>query len=274
VKRMTQEFREIIYEKREGIAILTLNRPDRMNALTNRMMEEWATALRDAQRDEEVRVVIVTGAGRGFCTGADVKDIAAGVGTVDLTERPPAERRYFLRYTVQQVALAAADLDKPYIAAINGPATGAGMDMASMADIRIASEEARFSMAYVRVGLIPGDGGCYYLPRIVGMAKALELIWTGDIIDAQEALRIGYVSRVVPPDRLMEETLQFARRLAQGPQVAIQQAKRLAYRSQNVDLVTALEMAEYAQLICLSTEDMREGVRAFMERRPPRFKGR
>src|SRR5581483_8929569 len=128
------------------------------------------------------------------------------------------------------VPRAVALLDKPYIGAINGAAVGAGMDMASQCDIRIASEQARFGMSYARVGLVPGDGGCWYLPRIVGLPKALELIWTADVIDAQEALRIGYVSKVVPADRLMEETMALARRLADGPAVAIQLAKRLVYR--------------------------------------------
>lgn len=165
-------------------------------------------------------------------------------------------------------------LDKPYVAAVNGAAVGAGMDMASMCDIRIASETARFSMAYVRMGLVPGDGGCYFLPRIVGVAKALELIWTGDFMDAQEALRLGYVSRVVPPDDLMPTVRDFARRLVEGPAVAIQLAKRLVYRGLEAGLQEALEEAAQAMAITQSTEDAREGPRAFVEKRPPKFTSR
>jgi len=185
-----------------------------------------------------------------------------------------AQRRHFLRDSVHRVPRTAATLDKPYIAAINGAAVGAGMDMASMCDIRIAADSARFSMAYVRMGLIPGDGGCYFLPRIVGLAKALELIWTGDIIDAQEALRIGYVSQVVAADQLRQHTREFALRLARGPAVAIQAAKRLVYRSLQTGLSHALELAESAMLVCQTTEDAREGPRAFVEKREPQFKGR
>jgi enoyl-CoA hydratase/carnithine racemase len=148
------------------------------------------------------------------------------------------------------------------------------MDMASMCDIRIASETARFSMAYVKMGLIPGDGGCYFLPRIVGVAKALELIWTGDFIDAQEALRLGYVTKVVPPDDLMPAVRDFARRLAEGPGVAIQLAKRLVYRGLDATLSEALEEASQAMGIVQSTEDAREGPLAYIEKRAPKFKGR
>ena len=165
-------------------------------------------------------------------------------------------------------------LDKPYIAAVNGPAVGAGMDMCSMCDIRIASEEARFAMAYVKVGLVPGDGGCYYLPRIVGLAKALELIWTGDFIDAHEAMRIGYVSRVAPAGELMSTTRELAERIARGPAVAIQLAKRLVYRGLDSDVHEALEAASQAMAIVQTTEDSREGPRAFAEKREPQFRGR
>ncbi|MGQ9572015.1 MAG: enoyl-CoA hydratase/isomerase family protein [Dehalococcoidia bacterium] len=266
-------FEEILYDKSDGIATITLNRPERMNAFTNRMLAEWTAALADARDDDDVRAVVVTGAGRGFCAGMDVRDTSAGQGLWD-PQASLAQRRHFLRDTVHQVPRTLATLDKPYIGAINGPAVGAGMDMASMCDIRIAADTARFGMAYVRMGLVPGDGGCYFLPRIVGLTKALELIWTGDIFDAQEALRIGYVSEVVPADQLMERTRQFALRLARGPAVAIQLAKRLVYRSLETNMNQALELAESAMIICQSTEDAREGPRAWVEKREPQFKGR
>ena len=267
------DFEQILYEKSDGIATITLNRPERMNAFTTRMLAEWASALADARDDEEVRVVVVTGAGRGFCSGMDVREAAAERPLWD-AQASLAQRRHFLRDTVHQVARTLATLDKPYIGAINGPAAGAGMDMASMCDIRIAADTARFTMAYVRMGLIPGDGGCYFLPRIVGLAKALELIWTGEIIDAQEALRIGYVSEVVPADGLMDRVREFAMRLAKGPPVAIQLAKRLVYRSLETNMSNALELAESAMLVCQTSEDAREGPRAWVEKREPRFTGR
>jgi 2-(1,2-epoxy-1,2-dihydrophenyl)acetyl-CoA isomerase len=175
---------------------------------------------------------------------------------------------------VHYVPRAVQLLDKPYIAAVNGAAVGAGMDMASMADIRIASDAAKFAMSYVKVGLVPGDGGCYFLPRIVGVAKALELIWTGDFIDPEEALRIGYVSQVVPGDKLMDATRELALRLAQGPAVAMQLAKRLVYRGLESSWHEAFEQANTAMAIAQSTEDAREGPRAFRESRPPKFTGR
>jgi 2-(1,2-epoxy-1,2-dihydrophenyl)acetyl-CoA isomerase len=266
---------QIVYEKRDGVAVITLNRPERMNAFTDVMIREWAAALEDARVDREVRAVIVTGNGRGFCAGADLRS-GSGVGETARAEVPPtaAARRNWLRDGVHAVPRAVQLLDKPYIAAVNGAAVGAGMDMASMADMRIASEAAKFAMSYVKVGLVPGDGGCYFLPRIVGIAKALEMIWTGDFLDAQEALRIGYVSKVVAADDLMATAMEFAQRLAQGPAVAMQLAKRLVYRGLEASWHEAFEMAGQAMAIAQATEDAREGPRAFVEGRPAKFVGR
>jgi 2-(1,2-epoxy-1,2-dihydrophenyl)acetyl-CoA isomerase len=266
-------YREILYDVRDGVATITLNRPERLNAFTSVMLNEWVEAIEAARDDDGVRVVIVTGSGRGFCAGMDVGQEIAGEGVL-LADRPPAELRNSLRYTVHNVPRALQLLDKPYIAAINGAAVGAGMDMASMADIRFASDAARFGMAYVRMGIVPGDGGAYFLPRLVGIQKALELIWTGEIFNADEALRIGYVLRVVPAAELMKETLEFAHRLAEGPGVALQLSKRLVYRGLDVGLEQALDLAQTAMVIAQSTEDAREGPAAFVERRAPRFQGR
>jgi len=265
-------YEQIIYEKSDGISTITLNRPERMNAFTPIMLDEWLAALTDAHIDDQVRAVILTGTGRGFCTGADV----SGEGLSGLVDRgrTHVENRNFLRDSVQRIPRLVSIMEKPYIAAVNGAAVGAGMDMASMCDIRFAADTARFGMTYVRMGLIPGDGGCYFLPRIVGMARALDLIWTGRLFDAQEALMLGYVSAVVPADQLMEYTREYAMRLVKGPAVAIQQAKRLAYRSQELSLDAALDLAQQAMYIAQSTEDSREGPRAFVEKREPEFKGR
>jgi 2-(1,2-epoxy-1,2-dihydrophenyl)acetyl-CoA isomerase len=267
------DFKEILFEVQDGVATITLNRPERMNAFTTVMLDEWTRAIEIARDDDEVRAVVLTGQGRGFCTGMDVGQEAAGRGVLR-GELTPADQRNQLRYSVHRVPRALQLLDKPYIAAVNGAAVGAGMDMASMADIRFAAETARFGMAYVRMGIIPGDGGAYFLPRLVGLQKALELIWTGDLFDAQEALNIGYVLRVYPADSLLAETQAFARRLAEGPAVAIQLAKRLVYRGLEVGLEQALDLAQSAMVIARSTEDAREGPRAFVEKRAPRFQGR
>jgi enoyl-CoA hydratase/carnithine racemase len=266
-------YEQITYDKADGIATITLNRPERMNAFTPVMLNEWLEALTDAHTDDDVRAVILTGTGRGFCTGADVSRDGEGLSLVDRS-RTHVDNRNFLRDSVQRIPRLVSIMEKPYIAAVNGAAVGAGMDMASMCDMRFAADSARFGMTYVRMGLIPGDGGCYFLPRIVGLAKALDLIWTGRLFDAQEALAMGYVSAVVPADELMAYTREYAMRLVKGPAVAIQQAKRLAYRSQELSLDAALDLAQQAMFIAQSTEDSREGPRAFVEKREPQFKGR
>jgi 2-(1,2-epoxy-1,2-dihydrophenyl)acetyl-CoA isomerase len=267
------DFELITYEKGDGIATITLNRPDRMNAFTAQMIDEWYAALLDAHEDRDTKAVILTGAGRGFCAGADVGG-KGPLGGLQDQKRTPAENRNFLRDGVQRIPRLAALMDKPYIAAVNGAAVGAGMDMASMCDMRFAAESARFGMTYVRMGIIPGDGGAYYLPRIVGLAHALDLIWTGRVFGAEEALAMGYVNAVVPDGDLMEHTRGYVSKLVRGPAVAIQLAKRLVYRSQHTDVDGALDLASQAMFIAQSTEDAVEGPRSFAEKRDPQFKGR
>ena len=267
------DFELITYDKSDGIATITLNRPERMNAFTGQMINEWYAALLDAHEDRDTKVVIVTGSGRGFCAGADVGG-KGPLGGLQDQKRTPAENRNFLRDGVQRIPRLVALMEKPYIAAVNGAAVGAGMDMASMCDMRFAAESARFGMTYVRMGIIPGDGGAYYLPRIVGLANALDLIWTGRIFGAEEALAIGYVSAVVPDGDLMEHTRGYASKLMSGPAVAIQLAKRLVYRSLLTDVDGALDLASQAMYIAQSTEDAVEGPRSFAEKRDPQFKGR
>jgi enoyl-CoA hydratase/carnithine racemase len=265
-------YEQIIYTKDDGVAIITLNRPQVLNAFTPLMIDEWVRAIEAAKLDPEVRVVIITGAGRGFCSGVDVRSFREREHT---DGNPVVDGRYWLQHSVHRVPLALRTLDKPYIAAVNGPAAGAGMDMASMADLRMTSETARFTMSYVNVGIVPGDGGCYYLPRIVGVARALDLIWTGRTMDAQEALQIGYVSQVVPPDQLIETVMTYAKKLAKGPQVAIELAKRLVYEGlETNNLFKELRSAEHAMLIARTTADAIEGPRAWAEKRPPQFQGR
>jgi 2-(1,2-epoxy-1,2-dihydrophenyl)acetyl-CoA isomerase len=264
-------YQEIIYGVENHVATITLNRPESLNAFTEVMLSEWTEALQRAQRDENVWVVVVTGAGRGFCSGGNVKGFAYAAEQ----EAPPLHtQRNHMRYGVHQVPRAVAQLDKPYIAAVNGPAAGAGMDMASMADIRIASDRARFVMSYVNMGLVTGDGGAYFLPRIVGLSKAYELMWSGEPIDAQEALRLGYVNHVVPHNQFPQFVKEYAGKFASKPPVAVQLIKRAVRKGLTTDLDTTLDYLEWAMLICRSTEDSKEGPKAWREKRSPVFTGR
>ena len=246
-----------------------------MNSFSPALLESWADAIGRAAEDDDVRVVVVTGAGRAFCAGADLKARAEENAVLaSSNEQTPAMRRNSLRHSVHRVPQALQYLDKPYIAAVNGPAVGAGMDMASMADLRFASDQARFGMAYVRVGLVPGDGGAWLLPRLVGLQKALELIWSGELFDAQEALAIGYVTRVVPHDSLLDEVYEYAEKLASGPPITMQLAKRLIYRGLDTPFMEALDAAQAAMTIVQTSEDSKEGPKAFAEKRQPVFQGR
>ena len=268
------DYQDLLYAKDDGVAVITLNRPDRLNAFSPGMIDGWRLALEDARDDPGVWAVVVTGAGRAFCAGADTKALAEGdMLSAEHSDSVIATRNR-LRDSVHRIPRVLATLDKPYIAAVNGAAAGAGMDMASMADLRFASDQARFRMSYSLMGIVPGDAGCYFLPRIIGVARALELIWTARIIDAEEALRMGYLTRVVPADALMSETLEFARALANGPRVATEMAKRMAYNMLNMDLNAALDYSQMGMTIARATEDSKEGPKAFVEKRAPRFQGR
>ncbi|HJP41507.1 MAG TPA: enoyl-CoA hydratase-related protein [Dehalococcoidia bacterium] len=265
-------YEAILYDVEGGVATITLNKPERLNAFDDQMLAEWADAVRLSDQDPEVRAVIITGAGRGFCSGMNVAAEVGGRGVLR-TEGTVATRRHSLRDRVHPIPRGLIQLEKPYIAAINGAAAGAGMDMASMADIRFASTTARMGMTYVRMGLIPGDGGGYSLPRIIGTQRALDLIWSGRLMDAQEALDIGYVMTLYEPDELMPRVTEYARQLARGPATAMQLAKKLVYRSTNISFDEHLDMAQMAMFIAQTTEDAREGPKAFMEKREPNFKG-
>ncbi len=258
---------ELLYDVKDRVATLTLNRPDKMNAFTGPMIERWAWALNEAQRDPDVNVVVVTGAGKAFCAGGDVARMGEG-------EPTPLDHKNMLWEHIHRVPKALEVMDKPVIAMVNGVAVGAGMGMAVMCDVRIASGAARFSTGYVRVGLVPGDGDTYFLPRLVGTAKALELLWTADFIEAAEAERLGIVNRVVPADRLAEETYALARKIAEGPQIPIRMIKRLVYQSLRLDLRTHLDLVSSHMAVVRETEDHKEGVQAFKDKRPPKFKGR
>jgi enoyl-CoA hydratase/carnithine racemase len=268
------EYADILYEVDERIATLTFNRPEVMNPMTVDLIKETIDALDTAAQDDEVRAIIITGAGRAFSAGGDVRRLGDSATGGEKPLPPTAfERRAWLRRT-QRMILAIRQVEKPVIAAVNGVAAGGGFDIACASDIRIASDKARFSEVFARIGLFPGTGGTYFLPRIVGPEKALEMIWTADMIDAAEAKEIGLVSRVVPHDTLMDESRAFAGRLAKGPPLAIALAKAAVYRGLDTDLNGAFDYASTAEAITLSSEDHAEGINAFREKRDPEFKGR
>jgi 2-(1,2-epoxy-1,2-dihydrophenyl)acetyl-CoA isomerase len=258
---------ELLFDKANKIATITLNRPDQLNTFHDGMLADWAAALHECQADNAIHVVILTAAGRVFCAGGDL-------GTMGRRDGNPAwEMGQYIRRNVHPVARAVDALQKPYLCALNGTATGAGLDMALMADIRFAARRARFAESYIKVGLVPGDGGAFLLPRLVGLTKALELLWTGDFISAEEAERIGLVSKVCDDDKLMDETHAFAERLANGPSIAIRLTKQAVYQCLRMDFLASLEAITGSMGVAASTADHREAVAAFKAKRPPEFKG-
>ncbi len=259
---------ELIFDVAEGVATITLNRPEKRNAFNTSMLQAWTAALEESQGREDVRAIVLTGAGQAFCSGGDVG------GMKDRAEDTALERKRSLTDRVHRIPLTMLSMDKPVLVAVNGVATGAGMDMALMGDIRIAAASARFAETYVKIGIVPGDGGAWFLPRIVGMSRALELLWTGRFVDAQEALRLGIVSDIVPDQSLMDHTLALAQQIAAGPPVAIRMIKRAARQAQTMDLASHLDQISSHMAVVYATEDHQEAVAAFLEKRAPVFKGK
>ncbi|ATF15556.1 MULTISPECIES: enoyl-CoA hydratase-related protein [Brevibacillus] len=258
-------YETILYEVSEGVAVVTLNRPDKFNAFTAVMNKEITDALKQAQKDADVRCIVLTGAGRAFNAGQDLSDVSGG-GDVDYGG--------FLRDRYNPMILQFQKTEKPIIAAVNGVAAGAGMSVALACDIRLASEKASFVNAFVNIGLVPDSGGCYFLPRIVGIGKALELAMTGEKVSAEEAMRIGLVNQVYPAESFIEDALAYARKLASLPTKGIGLIKRTMYKGLEMGLEETLEYEAFAQEAAGSTADHKEGVTAFMEKRAPRFTGR
>lgn len=249
-----------------GVATITLNRPDRLNALTFEVYRELTDTFAALRTETQVRTVVITGAGRAFCSGGDVHDIIG-----KLFKRDMEGLLEFTRMTCELVANIRA-LRKPVIASLNGTTAGAGACIALAADIRIASEEAKIAFLFVKVGLSGADmGAAYLLPRVVGLAKATELLYTGDFISAAEAERIGLYNRVVPADQLTTTTRELAERLARGPAFALAKTKELLDREADMNLEAALECEAQAQAICMQHPDYREAYEAFVAKRAPKF---
>jgi len=264
------EYEDLLLEKDDcGIATLTLNVPNKLNALTVKMGMNLPLAVDEVARDDKVRVLIVTGAGRGFCSGADVSAIQALTGAAEWS------RFNRLQVTGWPVADIFPRLLKPTLAAVNGPCVGGGLSLALSCDIRIASETARFGVAQVARALVPDFGLTCYLPLVAGISNALELMYTAELIDAAEALRIGLVSRVVPPDDLMKAARELAGKIAQQAPLSVELTKMMVWRGLFDRLARQLDLETDAIRICRESEDHRESVKAFLEKRPlPKFKGK
>jgi 2-(1,2-epoxy-1,2-dihydrophenyl)acetyl-CoA isomerase len=251
----------------ERVRTLTLNRPEALNALTLEAMAALGDRLEEAARDPAVGAVVITGAGAAFSAGGDMAFLQ------ELPRMPPARVKEIVYGTFQRVPRLIRAMDKPVVAAVNGAAVGAGCEIAVACDVRIASERARFGEVWIGLGCVPAMGGMFLLPRLVGLGRATELVLTGEIIDAQEAHRIGLVSRVVPPADLPAAAQALAERLARGPARAMAVAKAALNRGLDSNLWAELESTVHAQLMCFTTRDFAEGVQALVERRPPRFTG-
>jgi 2-(1,2-epoxy-1,2-dihydrophenyl)acetyl-CoA isomerase len=259
----------VVLEMRDhGIATVVMNRPDRLNALNNELAAHLNETFTRLAQDESVRVVVLTGAGRAFCAGGDLTHIRRGRDSGDVKQLEPLLR------SGMQLVLKMRTMPQPVIASVNGAAAGAGMNIALAADIRIAAGEAMFGQNFAKVGLFPDYGGTYFLPQLAGPSKAAEMFYTGEMIDAQTALRIGLVSRVVPAAQLEAEVRTLAQKIAQGPAIAISAVKKTLFGSKRQALEAALENEVQQVLKCFSTEDCAEGLRAFFEKRPPNFEGR
>jgi 2-(1,2-epoxy-1,2-dihydrophenyl)acetyl-CoA isomerase len=256
----------LLFTKEDGIATITFDRPEKLNAVTEAMRTEVHRIATELKTDEDTKVLVITGTGEAFSTGADASELTADYSG-------PIEP-YILKRPLGWWTVPVRCFPKPTIAAIPGVVAGVTFSLALSCDFRIASEKARFSMVFVKRGLVPDGGATYYLPRMIGTSKALELMLMGDTIDAAQAERLGLVNKVVPHDQLMSTTMEFARRIASGPSVAIELIKRGVYKGAVSDLESQLDFETLAQRICFQTEDFKEGITSFLEKRQPEFKGR
>jgi 2-(1,2-epoxy-1,2-dihydrophenyl)acetyl-CoA isomerase len=258
-------YKKIIFEEREGVAVLTLNSPEDRNPLTEETKAEIISALGDVEQADELRALVITGRGAAFCAGGDIKKIGGKI--------TPEETREIMQNS-QKLLRRLINLEKPVVASVNGDAFGMGCNLVLATDFSVASEKARFCQVYVKLGVLPDFGALYFLPRLVGLHRSKELAYLGRVISAEEAERMGLIYKVVPPQDLEQEAMDLAGRLARMPTKAIGRAKRLLDRSFSMTLDEVLEEEIKAQVYLSQTEDHREGMRAFMEKRKPKFRGK
>lgn len=250
-----------------GVTTITLNRPDKLNAFSGTMREDLLAALQAAAMDIQTRALVITGAGRAFCAGGDVEYMSG-------LQKARAEDEFVnLLVAGKRIVTALHTMEKPVIASVNGVAAGAGCNLALACDFRIASQNAKFAQSFVKIGIHPDWGGTYFLPRLVGSARAMELMMTGRLVDAQEALAIGLVERVVPADALVEETTKLARALADGPPIALRRIKQALHKSERNDLESQIDLESRHQREAFLSSDAGEGMAAFFEKRAPKFSG-
>jgi enoyl-CoA hydratase len=255
----------LIYEKKETIGILTINRPEKLNALSNQLTSELKTVLDEIEQDDELRVLIITGAGeKAFVAGADINELLVRDARIG---RKVSKERQYLFFRIENLAV-------PVIAAVNGYALGGGLELALACSIRICSERAQFGAPEVKLGIIPGDGGTQRLPRLIGLGRAMEMILSGDLIDAGEAYRIGLANKVVPHEKLMEITLELAEKIASRPPLAVQFAKEAVNSSVGAGVESGYALESTLHALSCTTEDKKEGVSAFLEKRKGQFKGK
>lgn len=262
-------YETVLYEKGDGVASVSLNRPKALNAFDGRMHEELQDALDDAAGDDGIRCLVLRGEGRGFSAGADLRseDLSRESGEVP-------DLGAYLRRTYSRTVTKIAAMEKPVLASLHGPVYGAGIGLALACDLRIAAESAKFSVAFIKIGLMPDAGVSFFLPRVVGLGRAMEMSMLGEAVDAEEAQRIGLVNKVVPDEKLAEETAALAGSLAAMPTRALGQIKGALHASFESDLETVLELEAEGQTLCGYTSDHEEGVSAFFEKRTPEFTGR
>jgi enoyl-CoA hydratase len=258
-------YKTLLYEKKDDIGVLTVNRPDKLNAISNELTSELSSLMDELEKDDKLRVLVITGAGdKAFVAGADIQE---------LVDRDARMGRRVSRER-QEIFSRIENLPVPVIAAVNGYALGGGLELALACNIRVCSEKAQFGAPEVKLGIIPGDGGTQRLPRLVGLGRGMEMVITGDFIDAQEAYRIGLVNKVVPPEELMKAAMELAQKIASRPPLAVRYAKEAVNRSQEGDAASGFALESYLHALTCTTEDKKEGVAAFLEKRKGKFKGK
>lgn len=253
----------LLTELNEGVQTLALNQPDKLNALSTVMAEELRQAVRAAERDDAIRAVVLTGTGKGFCSGADISEFGSGDGALDLGDA--------LRARINPLIARLHTLEKPVLAAINGVAAGAGLSLALACDLRYAAESARFVLAFIKIGLVPDAGLFYFLPRLIGPGKTLELAWTGDPLGAQQAYELGMLNKVLPDAEVLGHTQEVAAQLASGPRKATALIKRAVNQAHELPLERVLELEAAYQTITSRDPNFTEGITAFREKRAPKF---